>query len=192
MMGKARAFALERILSPKQPWLNGGFIKRNREALKGCQRKLKHAIKNLGLGRRMFYLLCRTLDVSRDLVGCAVCWATHSLSDLAKKIRQVFLRFGQGSCHEASFLCPRFCTIVFVYWAFLRSVRSGCRFAGRTSRGVRPVCGLGHARDSWSAALFSAYGRNQPEGFAGRGRPLAGSQRLPAGLRWSATQAPSY
>jgi hypothetical protein len=48
----------------------------------------RHAIKSLGLGRRIIYLLCRTLDVSRALVGCAVCCGNaHSVPCVAKTIR---------------------------------------------------------------------------------------------------------
>src|SRR5258708_7562493 len=152
-----------------------------------------HAIKSLGLGRRLIYLFCWTLDVSRALVGCAVCCGNaHSVSGVAKTIRWMFLSFREGSCHEAYFFRPRPCSHVFVRLLLLRSVRSGRRSARRISRGIRAVSGLGDSVDSRSAALFSAYGGHQPEDFAGRSRPLAGSQCLPAGLGGSATQGPSY
>jgi len=123
-------------------------------------RPFRHAIKSLGLGRRMIYLFCRTLDISRALVGCAVsCAFAHFVPDVGQEtIRQAFLRFGNGSWYEASFLRPRPCSCVFVHLVLLRSVRSGRRFAQLVSRGVRAVCGLGDSLDSRSAALFSAYG----------------------------------
>jgi hypothetical protein len=63
----------------------------------------------------MIYPSCHILDVSRALVGCPVCFGnTHSVHDVAKTIRQAFLRFGEGSSHEASFLRLRRCSRVFV------------------------------------------------------------------------------
>src|SRR5580765_4791305 len=123
-------------------------------------RPFRHAIKSLGLRRRMIYLFCQTFDISRALVGCAVCSAyAHFVPDVGQEtIRQAFLRFGDGSWYEASFLRPRPCSCVLVHLVLLRSVRSGRRFAQLISRGVRAVCGLGDSLDSRSAALFSAYG----------------------------------
>lgn len=120
----------------------------------------RHAIKSLGLGRRMIYLFFGTLDISRALVGCSVsCVYVYFVQDVGQEmIRQAFLRFRDGSWHEASFLRPRPCSRVFVHLVLLRSVRSGCRLVQFISTGVRAVCGLGDSLDSRSAALFSAYG----------------------------------
>src|SRR5712692_7170658 len=59
-------------------------------------RPSRHVIKSLGLGRRVIYLLCRTLGVSRALVGCAVCSGNaHSVPGVARTIRWTILRFGE-------------------------------------------------------------------------------------------------